>query len=440
VASVEAAARSPRTLPAHKPRLTALLPFLRRATVEAQAREALDALDTARLQSTLSAAGVREPLATAWAAVAEEADTARRAALAQATAAAELALLGPVQRRWEAVHAASRALGLGASPAPEGLTAQAVDFLKQTEDGFRDVLGYGCRKLDAELRPLPSGDAGLQEFLRLRHSPLPSAFPEAQQLPSVRQWLDVSGLTLEATGRVRLHRPGGPALPEAACFALAVPQHLLLVLPAKGRGSFAGLLDAAGEARALASVSAGASLAERRLGDASVRASAGGLFQGVLTSAAWLRRFFSLGKAPAREVARLSALVRLGELRAAAARLPWVQTLEDVGPSLPGLQALATAMQEALFLRVPEGAALGAFAGWPPEVEALQAAALAECLQAFADERFDAEDFRNPSAARWLDSVWARGAALDADALAKEYGQELSLLAVGRRLLRALGA
>jgi len=52
-----------------------------------------------------------------------------------------------------------------------------------------------------------------------------------------------------------------------------------------------------------------------------------------------------------------------------------------------------------------------------------------------------AEDFRNPAAARWLASVWARGAAVDADTLAKDVaGAPLSLSAVGRRLLSVLGA
>ena len=81
-----------------------------------------------------------------------------------------------------------------------------------------------------------------------------------------------------------------------------------------------------------------------------------------------------------------------------------------------------------------------ALASAPTEAEALRAAALAECLRAEADERFDAEYFRNPSAARWLASVWARGAELDASALAREFNRELSLEALGRRLLAVLGA
>lgn len=437
VAAVQAALASPRTQAAHQPRLAALLPFLGRACVEAQARPAEDALDAARSVSTAGVAGTVHPLPNAWAAVAEEHDTGRRAALARAAAEAEVALLGDVQRRWEAVHRAARGLGLPSTP-QEALEAEAVGFLKATEDGWRDVLAYACRKLDATLRPLPWGNAGLEDLLRLGHSPLPGAFPEAERLPALRRWLDTSGLTLEAQGRLRLDEGGAGQLPEAASFAVEVPERILLVLPPKGQGSFAGLLCAAGRARAAASVSTWASLGARRLGDNSVLASSGELFRGALTSAGWLRHFLSLGKAPAREVARLSALSRLGELRALAARLPLVRTLEDFGPSLSRLGTLAIAVSEALFLRVSEGAGLAALAS--SASEALRAAALAECLQAQADERFDAEDFRNPSAADWLASVWARGAELDATALAQELSGQLSLSAVGRRLLAVLGA
>jgi hypothetical protein len=62
-------------------------------------------------------------------------------------------------------------------------------------------------------------------------------------------------------------------------------------------------------------------------------------------------------------------------------------------------------------------------------------------LRQAADARFDAEDFRNPAAARWLAAVWGRGTELDADALAKHVsGAPLSLAAVGQRLLAVLAA
>ena len=439
--AMKAALSSTRTPEAQRPRVAALVPFLVRATSEAAVRGPDDALSNARRTSVISAAGASFPLTNAWAAVQEEPDTARRAALAGAADAAELQLLGAVERRWEAARTAAQ--GLGAEPTPPAveLEAEAADFLRSTEDAWRDVLGYALRRLDPELRPLPQGDAGLQDFLRLSDTPLPGVFPPAERLGAVRRWLQASGLTLPAQGRVRLDEEAKAGLPQAACFAVEVPERVLLVLPEPDHGSFAALLDATGRARAAAAVSPSASLMARRLGDEAVWASAGNLVQGVLLSAPWLRRFLGQGKSLAREVARLAAMAHLGELRMLAARLPRVRELQASGPSLARLKALSNAVSEALFLHVPEGALLPSLVGWPAEAERLRAAALAECLKHEADERFDAEDFRNPDAARWLEQLWARGAELDADALAKDVsGLPLSLSAVAHRLLAVLGA
>jgi hypothetical protein len=442
VGAVQAALASPRTEEAQRPRLAALSPFLVRAMADAAARAADDALRGARRASVVSAAGTSLPLAKAWAAVQEEADASRRAALAGAADAAELGLLGAVQRRWEAVHAAPE--GPGALPPPVNavaLEAQAVDFLRSTEDAWRDVLGYALRRLAPGLRPLPQGDAALHDVWRLSDAPLPGAFPVAERLGPVQRWLAAAGLTLEAQGRLRLEEDAKAGLPQAACFLLEVPERVLLVLPEEGHGSFTALLDATGRARAAAAVSTSAPLRARRLGDTAVRASAGPLVQGVLQSAPWLRRFLGHSRPVAREVARLSALAQLGQLRMLAARLPVVRGLLDAGPSLAGLRVLSSAVSEALFLNVGEGVLLPALVGWPAEENALRAAALAECLRHEADERFDAEDFRNPEAARWLASLWSRGTELDAEALAKDVsGAPLSLSAVAERLLAVLGA
>jgi hypothetical protein len=440
VFAVQSASESRGTPDGHRPRLLALLPFLRRAALEARARPFEDALARARLASTVRTAGAELPLAGAWTAVAEEPDSARRAALARAAAEAELSLWDAVQRRWEALHTAARGLGLPGPWTRSPLAAEAADFLRATEAAWRDVLGYALRKQDVGLRPLPHGEAGLEALLRLAHTPVPGAFPRREGLGVLRRWLAEAGLPLEASGRLRLGEASEAGQQEAACFPVEVPERVLLVVPHGGHGAFPQLLEAAGRARAAASVQASAGLRARRLGDASVRAAAGPLFRGVLLSTPWLRRFLRLGPTEAKEVARLAALAHLGELRMLAARLPVLQALEDGGPSLALLRTAAQAVGEALFLRVPLGAVLPAFGGWPLEAEALQAAALAECLKRSADERFDAEDFRNPEAARWLGTLWARGADVDASVLAEELGGSLSLRQVGQRLEAVLGA
>jgi len=441
LAAVRAATTSTATPEAQRPRLLALLPFLAEAAVDAATREGQDAFETAARATTVSAGGTQVPLPAAWPAVAEEADRTRRAALARAAAAAEEARLGDVQRVWEGRHLAAQGLGVPPTASRPGLDAEAVDFLRSTEDGFRDVLAYALRRMDATLRPLPQGEAALHDMLRLSLQPLPGAFPSTDGLASIRRWLDASGLTLRAGGRVQLAEAAPGHLSEAACFALQVPEQVLLVHPGPGHGGFAQLVDAAGQARALAAVGPAASLRARRLGDAAVGAAAGWLLRGALLSEGWLRRFLGHGRTLARDVARLSALVQLAELRMAAARLPFRPGLQEHGPSKASLMALAASATQALFVQVPQGALVPAVLAGPRDAERLRGCALAECLRAAADARFDAEDFRNPSAARWLAALWGHGAELDADALAQDVGgAPLSLAPVGRRLVAVLGA
>jgi hypothetical protein len=449
VPALQAALASPRTPDAQRPRLAALVAFLARAAIDARVRSSDDALRVARQATRISAAGVTRPLAGAWSAVADEPDRLRRAALAEAAAEAELRLLGHVQRRWEEARNAAQALAgpaqdaSGSPAAAAALEVEAAEFLRSTEEPWREVLAYACRRLEPELRPLPRGDAALHDLLRLADAPLPGAFPPAERLPAVRRWLDGSSLSLEAGGRVRLDAPATGTVPHALAFEVDVPDRILLVTPspASGHGSFPALLDAVGHARAAAAVSATAPLEARRLGDRAVPAATGWLLRGVLRSDAWLRHFLGHGRAMAREVARLSALAQLGELRMLAARLPLLRALSLAGPSLSGVEAVAGAVSEAVFLRIQPGAVLSALVGWPAEPDALRAAALAERMQQQADERFDADDFRNPAAARWLAGLWARGTDSDADALAMELsGAPLSLADLSQRLVAVLGA
>jgi hypothetical protein len=447
VEALRTALDSGRTPEAQRPRIAALLAFVFRAAVEARARTEDDALRRVRRAVEVSAAGASEPLASAWARVAEEPDRARRAALAAAADDAERRLLVPTQRRWEAWRSTAEGLGV---PSLAGLTqpeatldAQAAEFLHTTEDAWRDVLAYACQRLDPDVRPLPRGDAQFQDLLRLWASPLPGAYPPGDRLPAVRRWLDECGLTLEAGGRVQLVDGLPGVLPSATAFAVEVPSRLFLATPgrAMGHGAFPALLDAAGRARALAALPLEATLEARRLGDAAVGCAAGWLFRGVTRSEAWLRRYLGHPRGQAREVARLSALAQLGELRLLAARLPVVRALADTGLTAASLAQLAAAASEALFVAVSPGLLLPALACWPTEADGLRAAALAVLVEQQADERFDAEDFRNPAAATWLSQLFARGTELDAAALAVELsGAPLSLSQVSRQLVAVLGA
>jgi hypothetical protein len=442
--ALRAAAEGERADPLQRPRLRALVAFLARASVEARARQKDDALRQLRLIPRLLA-GSQHSLTEAWTAVALEPDRARRAALARGSAEAELELLAAVQRRWEAAAGAAAALGpkdfpsLGL-PSDEALDAEAARFLTSTEDAWREVLAYALHRLDVRLRPLPAGEAELHDLDRLGAEPLPGAFEPSLRLAAVRRWLEDAGLGLAAEGRLRLD---DGVRPFAQDFAIEVPGEVRLLTPGerRGHGPFFVLLVAAGRARAAAAVAPTASLEAGRMGDPAVRDAAGWSFRSLLRSERWLGRYLGHGRRLAREVARLSALAELGELRMLAARLPVVRAHWESGPSRAFLDALAGVASEALRVRVPPGALLPALSGWPSEADGLRAAALAARIERAADERFDAEDFRNPGAARWLAGLWARGTELDAEAVGEALGGgPLSLSEVSRRLLEVLGA
>lgn len=444
VKALQAAAVSERTNPSQRARLRALVAFLARAAVEARARAEDDALRRSRHAPRLLG-GSEQRLQDVWTAVALEPDRSRRAVLAREAAAAELDLLGAVQRRWEAGAGAVEALGPAAVPhlglpADDALDAEAARLLASTEDAWREVLAFALHRLDVRLRPLPSGEADLHDLYRLGAEPLPGAFEPAERLSALRSWLGDAGLGLEADGRLRLEDGSRPLADD---FAVEVPRAVRLVTPGEraGHGPMSALLAAAGRARAAAGVSPAASLEAARMGDPALRPSAAWLFRSVLRSERWLRRYLGHGRRLAREVARLSALAELGELRMLAARLPVMRALAAAGPSHASLDALAGAASEALWVRVPPGALLPALSGLPGEVDGLRAAALSARIERAADERFDAEEFRNPGAARWLAGLWARGGEVDASTLAEELGGgPLTLTEAAQRLLAVLGA
>jgi hypothetical protein len=105
----------------------------------------------------------------------------------------------------------------------------------------------------------------------------------------------------------------------------------------------------------------------------------------------------------------MEALVALVTLRAEAALDPHRRTMASSGPTLQRLGEAAEAVTTALHVRAGRGRTLGMVADLDVTRRRLRAAALASCLWAEADRRFDADEFRNPIAARWLVALWSRG-------------------------------
>jgi len=230
--------------------------------------------------------------------------------------------------------------------------------------------------------------------------------------------------------------------PAARAIAVDVPERIELLLPAGAESA-----DAAhrffwtGCALHLASVESEAPVEHRWMGDRAVVDASGWVVRGLLWRERWLRSALGLPRATAREVARMGALAALGTLRAEAALQPHLRTMATAGVTLQRLREAAEAVSVALRVRVGSGRTLARVADLDLTRRPLRAAALASCLWAEADRRFDADDLRNPVAARWLAAIWSQGAPEVAEQMAPALcASPLGLERVATELVSVLGA
>ena len=227
----------------------------------------------------------------------------------------------------------------------------------------------------------------------------------------------------------------------ARAIAVDVPDRIELLLPAGAESADAARrFFSTGCALHLASVESEAPVEHRWMGDWAVVAASGWVVRGLLWRERWLRSALGLGRATAREVARMGALAALATLRAESALQPHLRTMATAGLTLQRLGEAAEAVSAALHVRVGPGRTLARVADLDLTRRQLRAAALASCLWAEADRRFDADDLRNPVAARWLVAIGARAHRRCRSGGAGALRLPLGLERVGAELIGVLGA
>jgi hypothetical protein len=289
------------------------------------------------------------------------------------------------------------------------------------------------------LAPSPRGDATLADLERVRGLPgYPGAMEQADE--ALRTW----AIQLPDAG-VRAHnlRTRAVPAPAAQTIPVEVPERIELLLPPWDAAAcdVPARFSWTGQALHLASVEPEAPVEHRWMGDPAVVLSSGWLVRGLLWRERWLRSALGLGRSAAREVARMEALVALGTLRAEAALQPHLRQMAASGPTLQRLGEAAEAVSAALHVRVGRGRVLGMAAGLDVTQRQLRAAALASCLWAEADRRFDADEFRNPIAGRWLAALWSRGAPEPPEQMAPALcASPLGLEKLAGELVSVLGA
>lgn len=357
----------------------------------------------------------------------------------------------PFAHRFEAAFETARALGQPdylalrqrvAGIDPEPLANAAKRLLRDTEDAFRDVLGYALRKLDPLLRPLPAGDAARHDLLRLAVAPwLLEHFPQRELLPVVRRSVEELGFHPTAHGRLRVDteaREGKNVRPFVA--AVRVPDDVRLSLrPGQGMEDYLCLLHEYGHALHFAHVSRTLGVEDRRLGDASVNEGFAFVFGHFLLEEKWLRRYLGMTPAQSKEVARIAALNELALLRRHAARLLYELELYRRGPSPAMADDYQSTMEAALFVRVQKGFYLSDVDPQLYGARYLRGWAFEALLHRLLRERFDDDYFRNPSTAQFLSGLFDLGGHEDADGFSRMLaGQPLSLASAGERLVAVL--
>jgi hypothetical protein len=432
-------------VPEHElPRLRILARFLEDASLEAAAREGHTALEVSRWRSAPES-GVEAPLVEAEAALALTEERPARLQREGAVNRGWEALLGRAQRVQTELAQGASALGAGsvvdlldARSDPAWPALDLDGFLQRTEDAYRDVLGWALGKVAPRLFPQPRGDATLADLERVRALPgYSGALENADE--ELRAW---SARLPDAEERARHLRVRTVPAPAARAIAVDVPERIELLLPGGLESA-----DAAprffwtGCALHLASVESEAPVEHRWMGDRAVVAASGWVVRGLLWRERWLRSALGLPRATAREVARLGALAALGTLRAEAALQPHLRTMARAGLTLQRLGEAAEAVSAALHVRVGRGQTLARVANLDLTRRQLRAAALVSCLWAEADRRFDADDLRNPVAARWLAAIWSQGAPEVPEQMAQALcASPLGLERVCAELVSVLGA
>lgn len=335
----------------------------------------------------------------------------------------------------------------------EALAARAEAFLQQTAPAYYSHLArWSSRELPGE----QSGGGGYQLnysdglFFR-RMARFDAYFPARQLVATYGEAIGGLGIRVGTQNAVRLDaeaRPFKKASP--ACFALAVPDEVLLVADTASSGGGAQLFKeffrAAGRAQYFAWSSRETAARYPELihaPDAATREGHAALFANLFLDARWLGEHRELREAEAHDAARACALVELHDARRDCARLRYFLALEsstDARSEQLAETYAATHTEATGFRHAPATALLGAG----------DAALASESLRARLFAAAMGEHLRSRHGHRWwskraagdeLIDVWNTASRYRVEELARLVGAgELDFDLLADKLTAALGA
>lgn len=376
----------------------------------------------------------------------------RRALMEAAQANFLLAHKGPYARRRERSHAALALIHCSSFrelrqrlEVEETPAADCEALLKSTDDAYADLLCFYLKRLDPSLKSLPHGRAGLWDLKRVAQTPwLASLLAPGESLPALDRCLTALGFHPTAEGYVQreVHERVGKTA-SAQPLPIGVPEEIRLLcrIQTGGHAEYFGLFRASAEALRLGHLPGDSRVETRRLGDPTALQAWGLVFGQLLTCEGFYRRFLTLSKPMAREIARVSAFLCLAGFREAVGRRLCADAAESDAPSGTLADSFVQRTQSALRVTVSRGRFLQD--AWPlqrPHQE-LQAWALAALITQKLERDFQEDFFRNPACGTWLKQQWRSPEREDAGTVAKQLSETPpSLAEAAARLIRVMGA
>ncbi|MQA90762.1 MAG: hypothetical protein GEU90_11065 [Gemmatimonas sp.] len=309
-------------------------------------------------------------------------------------------------------------------------------FLDETRDLYYGLLSwYVPRVTGVELDAATRADAA-----RLQASPeFDSLLPGGEQNRRIPGVIGETGLQPMGEGRIHADWDaylGGST--GAVCRTPDVPGRILLAVAARsGRAALSFFLRAYGVALHNAYTDPALPVEHRRLGDDSVPAASGGLFESLLRIPLFLSRVYDFPRAELGDFLRISALCTLLDVRRDVARLAFeLAYYEGRGDE----DVYAELFTEATGFRHDPRAAV-----WEVEPEfdsarRLRAAQLAAIHAATLRARFDDDWFRNPRSGGYLYDLFTHGRRYSAPELAVQLvSQKLGYEALLQELKELVG-
>jgi hypothetical protein len=440
---------SPRVDESKRARLALLKRHVARAHVEAHAQEVNERLETVRNNVAFEANARFYTSDEAEHALPRLASRDERLSLAAAYDAHLLTHQALVAQRIDLTQEGIHDLQLTPTTFIEELHGRpvgprrdaAVAVLAETADPHADLLGYGLRKMDPGLTQRPARWADAE---RVALAPwLFDSFRQEDLSHALSRCLGDLGLSPNADGRVTLDfeaRPGRD--PRPRCVELRVPDQIrVLLTPDLGCDAFAGWLSHWAMALHRAHVGRSLPFVERRLGDRSVIAAIGVLFESFLLDEGWLKRYLRLTANQAKEAARAFAFRQLHQLRHSAVLAGYSSHAMDKGSTSGVPDEYMSLLNNAASVEGLRGHALLAIDGFGDQLLQLDAYALEHVMSSSLRERFNEDFWRNPATGRWLVELAGRGQRDDAVSVAQQlHNSQLSLSAAAQYRVAVMGA